>query len=334
MTSDPPEEMKTTEELPTYNPPYKPPFPWFGGKSRVAHIVWERFGNVPNYVEPSFGSGAVLFNRPHPPKIETVNDLDAYVANFFRAIQHDPEGVATHANTPVNEADLHARHLWLLGRQDFRTRMFEDPDFYDVKIAGWWVWGCNLWIGSGWCSSNCYYDGYTTPRTSIHRPSTQRPHLDSRKRRRRPSTKLNNHKSGIYDYLAALSSRLKYVRVCCGEWYRILGPSPTTKLGITGVFLDPPYDDELRQENIYAIDSMHVAKDVQQWAIDNGNNPLLRIALCGYDSVIMPESWTKIQWKAQGGYGSQGNSSGRRNAYREVVWFSPHCLLPTQPLLF
>ena len=34
------------------------PFPWFGGKSQVAHIVWERFGNVPNYVEPFFGRTA------------------------------------------------------------------------------------------------------------------------------------------------------------------------------------------------------------------------------------------------------------------------------------
>jgi hypothetical protein len=28
----------------------KAPFPWFGGKSRVAEIVWDRFGDVPNYV--------------------------------------------------------------------------------------------------------------------------------------------------------------------------------------------------------------------------------------------------------------------------------------------
>lgn len=42
----------------------KAPFPWFGGKSRVAHIVWERFGDVPNYVEPFAGSLAVLLRRP------------------------------------------------------------------------------------------------------------------------------------------------------------------------------------------------------------------------------------------------------------------------------
>ena len=45
----------------------KAPFPWFGGKSRVAHIVWDRFGNVPNYVEPFFGSGAVLLGVRTPP---------------------------------------------------------------------------------------------------------------------------------------------------------------------------------------------------------------------------------------------------------------------------
>ena len=92
----------------------KAPFPWFGGKSRVADIVWDRFGDVANYVEPFFGSGAVLLARPHPPRIETVNDLDCMVANFWRAVQSDPEAVAQWCDWPVNEADLHARHLWLV----------------------------------------------------------------------------------------------------------------------------------------------------------------------------------------------------------------------------
>lgn len=41
------------------------PFPYFGGKMRVASVVWDRFGDVPNYVEPFFGSGAILLARPH-----------------------------------------------------------------------------------------------------------------------------------------------------------------------------------------------------------------------------------------------------------------------------
>jgi len=52
------------------------PFPYFGGKSKIADIVWKRLGDVPNYVEPFFGNGAVLLRRPHKPGIETVNDKD------------------------------------------------------------------------------------------------------------------------------------------------------------------------------------------------------------------------------------------------------------------
>ena len=63
----------------------KAPFPWFGGKSRAAAIIWSRLGDVQTYNEPFAGSLAVLLARPHQPRVETVNDLDCYLANFWRA---------------------------------------------------------------------------------------------------------------------------------------------------------------------------------------------------------------------------------------------------------
>jgi len=64
----------------------KAPFPWFGGKSAIARAVWRRFGVVKNYVEPFFGSGAMLLNRPDwrpgVRLVETVNDADGLLANF------------------------------------------------------------------------------------------------------------------------------------------------------------------------------------------------------------------------------------------------------------
>src|SRR5512139_400580 len=162
----------------------KAPFPYFGGKSRAADAIWKRFGDVPNYVEPFAGSLAVLLNRPHAPHIETVNDKDAYLANFWRALSFDPEGLCHYSDWPVNEADLHARHKWLLAQSDFRERMSTDPDYYDVKIAGWWAWGISQWIGSGWCAED-YYNGGEWQQLphlgdagrGVHRPSQQRPHL-------------------------------------------------------------------------------------------------------------------------------------------------------------
>ena len=43
----------------------KAPFPYFGGKSKAAELVWSLLGDVPHYVEPFAGSMAVLLNRPH-----------------------------------------------------------------------------------------------------------------------------------------------------------------------------------------------------------------------------------------------------------------------------
>ncbi|NBW12396.1 MAG: DNA adenine methylase [Caulobacteraceae bacterium] len=138
---------------------YKSPYPYFGGKSRCAPQVWRALGNVTNYVEPFFGSGAVLLARPDAhahnaqwPK-ETINDKDGMVSNFWRALQADPDAVAHHADWPVNENDLHARHWWLVNRLPHLTAQLEgDPDYFDAKAAGWWVWGMACWIGSGFCS--------------------------------------------------------------------------------------------------------------------------------------------------------------------------------------
>ena len=56
----------------------KAPFPWFGGKRRVAAEVWAALGDVDNYVEPFAGSLAVLLARPHEPQCETGNDANRH----------------------------------------------------------------------------------------------------------------------------------------------------------------------------------------------------------------------------------------------------------------
>lgn len=308
-------------------PMLKAPFPWFGGKSRVSDLVWSRFGNVDNYVEPFFGSGAVLLGRPHAPAIETVNDKDCYVANFWRALQHDPDEVANYADSPVNEADLHARHTWLVSREDFRERMKTDPDYYDVKIAGWWVWGLSQWIGSGW-TTKPEWRGRTNAGRAARGVHRKLPHLGD------AGKGVHREHGGLHDYMRSLADRLRKVRVCCGDWIRLTGPSVTFLNGVTGVFLDPPYSAEAsRDDSIYATEDLTIAHDVREWAIEAGENPLMRIALCGYEGEHeMPDGWVVVSWKANGGYGSQSDGRGQKNARRERIWFSPHC--QTQQGLF
>jgi len=271
--------------------------------------VWARFGNVRNYVEPFYGSGAVLLGRPQPfDGPETINDADCYVANFWRALHHDPESVARWADWPVNEADLHARHLWLVARSEFREAMKTDPDFYDAKVAGWWVWGQCKWIGSGWCEKTHW---------------KQLPRLGDQGR------------GEIYEYFAALSARLRRVRVCCGDWSRVCGPTPTVKQGLTAVFLDPPYSADAGRDNeLYSHEDTGVAHDVREWCLERGDDRRIRIALCGYEGEhdeLERHGWAVVAWKARGGYGNQA-VHGNPNARRERIWYSPHCLNPKRAL--
>ena len=308
----------------------KAPFPWFGGKSKVSDIVWERFGDVQNYVEPFFGSGAVLLGRPTDAGIETVNDLDCMVANFWRALQHDPDAVADAADWPVNEADQHARHLWLCSQEEFREQMKVDPEFYDAKIAGWWVWGQCIWIGSGWCSVQLPHLGNAG--TGVHR---KLPHLGDAGTGGEEclSDRTLGTREFLFQYMNELADRLRRVRVCCGDWSRVCTPSVTFRHGTTGVFLDPPYETGDLQYAAGGIGEGISAK-VAEWAFQNGDHPDMRIALCGYEGEHnLPDSWECVKWKANGGYASTGGVA-EENSAKERIWFSPHCLNGKQTSLF
>lgn len=298
------------------------PFPWFGGKSLAAPIIWRAFGNTPNFVEPFAGSMAVLLARPHEPKVETINDKDALIANFWRAVQQAPDEVERWADWPVNEADLHARHRWLVEQMPMLDRLISDPEYFDAKIAGWWVWGLCTWIGNGWCSPDerlhrCL-PKVGTPGHGIHAPSRKKPLTHRNKGVHRDANAGN-----LGELFETLSERLRRVRVCCGEWDRVLGRSTLgidTAHGMTpcGVLLDPPYAHDDRDKRLYREDDANISKEVREWAIANGDNPSLRIALCGWDGEhAMPDSWTQVEWRSKG--------SGK-NAHRERIWFSPHCL--------
>ena len=288
-----------------------PPFSFFGGKRRVADIVWERFGNITNYVEPFCGALSVLLANPNPSKIETINDIDCHLINWWRAVSNDPDGVAKFADFPVSEAEMHARHKWILSEttDDFRKKIEADPDFYDVKMGGFYVYGKSASIGSNW--------------------------LQNKGLKALPL--LSSSGSGIFglnysikENFEILHNRLKRVRMACGDWKRLVTPSLTYgnpglgKNDITGMFLDPPYSLSHR-DKVYKNET-DVFQEVCEWACLNGDNPRMRIAVCGYDDDFQfPETWEKYSWKGAG-LSALGDSRGRDNEKKETIWFSPYCL--------
>ena len=324
------------------------PFPYFGGKRKIVAQVWQRFGTVSNYVEPFAGTAACLFARPEPfSGNETINDADGMVANFWRSVKLHPEATAEHADWPVNENDLHARHAWLVGQKEtLRANLEGSPDWCDPKIAGWWVWGMSCWIGSGFCSGRGPWgvvdgklvhlgnNGQGVNRKLVHLG-------DNGRGVNRKLVHLGNNGQGdepqarVSEWFRAISDRLSRVRVCSGDWCRVCGPSVTYKHGLTAAFLDPPYADTAeRMEDLYTHDSNSVAHDVREWAIENGKRKDMRIALCGYDGEHqMPGDWEELEWNAGEGFGGQATERSG-NGKRERVWFSPACLSARQASIF
>lgn len=301
------------------------PFPYFGGKRRVAAQVWQALAaDVPGYTEPFAGSLAVLRLRPGGAgKIETVNDLDGLLVNVWRALAYQPEATAEAADWPVSELDIRARHGACRAALDgLPSRLEADPRWCDPELAGWWIYGACATIGDTW-----------------HKPRTGRgiPHLGGygggihqlHGRLRREA---------LRDWFGALSTRLDRVRICCGDWRRMLSYSAmgADKAPIKGVFLDPPYDPAEHGVSYAHGAGAGVSADVRAWCLEHGADPALRIVLAGYagegHEALEAEGWRVVAWKASGGFGNtsklrdEGSTRGASNAGRERLWLSPHCL--------
>lgn len=414
----------------------KAPFPWFGGKSKAASLVWSLLGDVDHYVEPFFGSGAVLLNRPHPCNrayySETVNDLDGFVVNAWRAIQWHPEETAAAASWPVTEADKTARQAYLLRWRDEKVLdlLAGSPEWCDPTMAGWWLWSvcCQIGAFSGdgaWIADpvsgrlikqpraprepgvvrnipHLGNNGQGVNHAGTREPGVVRdlPHLGdngrgvNRPQMRQPGVVRNrpdlgdngkgvnrpqmrepgvvrdrphltgngqgmNHagtrEPGILSddpanefhqmtmpelirWFQWLSARLRHVRILNGDWTRAVtrGASwtlPVRQGGVAGIFLDPPYDNDVRSGGLYQNDDGSVANACRAWCIENGNDEHNRIVLAGYDTEhqeLEQHGWTVHEWFSSGfltgGMGNIGKNGKTHQQHRERLWASPHCL--------
>lgn len=315
------------------------PFPYYGYKGAVSEEVWRRLGNPPNYVEPFAGSLAVLLQRPGGAgKREVVNDRYGLVANFWRAVAADPATVERHAVWHASESDLHARNAACRGAlAELTARLEGDPEYYDARLAGWWCFVQCLAIGECAFARGPWIvqDGRLVNSSSEDGIRRAVPcNFDRGLMGAGVQKSIPFHgQQGILaktrsagEWLQALSDRLQGVRVLCGDWSRACKPTYTTQHGLTGVFLDPPYDTDYKT---YAhADSL--LEQICQWCSDNGTDPNMRIILCGYHGtlpidLVKQHGWAEYAWKSGGGRVTPGTAS-EQNRELERLWCSPHCL--------
>lgn len=102
-------------------------FGWYGGK--FSHLSWllPLLPDCHHYCEPFAGSGAVLLNR-FPAAIETYNDIDGDVVNFFRVLRdRQEELVKAIALTPFSREEY---YLAIYGETDTISELERARRFY------------------------------------------------------------------------------------------------------------------------------------------------------------------------------------------------------------
>ena len=125
---------------------------------------------------------------------------------------------------------------------------------------------------------------------------------------------------------------MRDVRVTCGDWLRVTKESVTTRHGLTGVFLDPPYT---KGEMNYAVGGVGgaLADEVRAWCNENGQNKSLRIVLCGHageHDELIASGWHVREWTARKGYAQTDEAVA--NSASETLWCSPACIPQTTNL--
>lgn len=233
-----------------------------------------------------------------------VNDRDAHLTNFWRSVQKDPGIVSTIIrSTPPDECTLEAVNKLLRGAVPKLEESLRDTvDFFDPKLAAYWVWGMSLWIG----------DGFADPTKG--------------KIRQMPSTPRGVHGVGIREntreLLQALSDRLRNVTICTGDWERLVSDAYIGRAK-TAVFLDPPYSVSPHLYN--GSTDASVLERVESFCRRASSN--IRIAVCGYaDTMKLPPDWEEVAWTSPGGMNNNGTTNNR---FKERIWFSPNCHRPT-----
>lgn len=97
-------------------------FGWYGGK--FSHLDWllPLLPPAHHYCEPFAGSGAVLLNRA-PSPVETYNDLDGEVVNFFRVLREQKDAL------------IEAIGLTPFSREEFGIACLLEPNLAPLERA-------------------------------------------------------------------------------------------------------------------------------------------------------------------------------------------------------
>jgi DNA adenine methylase len=250
----------------------KPPFSYYGGKTRVADQIVALLPDHEHYVEPFAGSLAVLLAKP-AARMETVNDIDDRLMTFWRVLRERPdELIRACALTPHSRAE---------------QRLSQDLDGCDeLEVAR------RVWVR------------ISQSRTGTLRNTGWRHFVNAGGE----SASMPGYLAGYVDRMAAIAERLHAVSLesrPAREVIETYGAHPTTLL-----YLDPPYLAEVRNGRNYSHEMANT--DEHRELAAAAADCAAAVVVSGYDSPLydaLYDGWERHEISAMT---TQGGTHGRR----------------------
>jgi len=116
-------------------PPARPALKYYGGKWKIANWIISFFPSHTNYVEPCGGAASVLLIKPRSP-LETYNDLDHRVVNFFKVLRERPEELISLIRlTPWSRIELENSQILAIDPLEDARRFFV-TSWQSISTAG------------------------------------------------------------------------------------------------------------------------------------------------------------------------------------------------------
>ncbi len=257
-------------------------FGWYGGK--FSHLDWllPLLPSCHHYCEPFAGSGAVLLNRA-PSPVETYNDLDGEVVNFFRVLRTQKDAL------------IEAIGLTPFSREEFSLACELAPDVDTLERA------------------RRFYVRARQVRTGLAQTASVGRWANCKDTSRAGMSGVVSRWLGGVEKLPDIADRLLRVQI---ENRPAIDVIRLYDGKDTFFYCDPPYLHETRGDNkAYGFE---MSNDEHRALAETLNSIQGKVAVSNYDYALMDELFPASRWRKI--YSPEKTIHSTKDKRQEVLW--------------
>ena len=257
-------------------------FGWYGGK--FSHLDWllPLLPDSLHYCEPFAGSGAVLLNK-EPTSVETYNDIDGEVVNFFRVLREEKEQLTEQiALTPFS-------------REEFSLACELDPNLTNLERA------------------RRFYIRARQVRTGLAQTASIGRWANCKNTSRAGMSGVVSRWLGGVVQLDFIAERLLRVQIENRPAIDVIKLYDSAE---TLFYCDPPYLHETRGDtNSYGFEMSNIEHQELATVL---NSVAGLVAISNYDCQLMDELYPSSKWKKI--YSPEKTIHSTKDVRQEVLW--------------